>query len=175
MTIDFRSITYLNEGSSIQKSGYQALIKSNVLSHLKKYDPVLVGTLPLDIFVAGSDLDIICYTTNLNLFFNELKENYSLYPKFEIHQKLISNVPSIIAKFHLYEFAFEIFGQNTRIEDQHAYKHLIIEHHILEQKGKDFKNQIISLKQMGIKTEHAFAQLLGLKGNPYDSLLNYSP
>lgn len=48
---------------------------------------------------------------------------------------------------------------------------MLVEHQILAQKGKDFRAKIIDLKKMGIKTEPAFAQLLGLQGDPYKSLL----
>jgi hypothetical protein len=48
---------------------------------------------------------------------------------------------------------------------------MIIESRILKEKGIDFKEKIIKLKSSGIKTEPAFAKLLGLNGNPYVELL----
>ena len=48
---------------------------------------------------------------------------------------------------------------------------MIIEHKILAAHDNDFKTEIIKLKQAGLKTEPAFARLLGLDGDPYEALL----
>ncbi len=48
---------------------------------------------------------------------------------------------------------------------------MITEHAILKEKGKNFKQEIIKLKASGLKTEPAFAKLLGIEGDPYEELL----
>jgi len=48
---------------------------------------------------------------------------------------------------------------------------MIIENRILKEKGSKFKQRLKELKADGIKTEPAFAKLLGLHGNPYTELL----
>lgn len=50
---------------------------------------------------------------------------------------------------------------------------MLIEATILNKYGEDFRRKIIELKESGVKTEPAFAQLLELKGNPYEGLLNF--
>ncbi len=50
---------------------------------------------------------------------------------------------------------------------------MIIEHKILSSKGDEFRAEIIRLKQDGLKTEPAFAKMLGLQGNPYEELLKF--
>lgn len=42
---------------------------------------------------------------------------------------------------------------------------------ILNLLGLDFKNKVIQLKRSGLKTEPAFAELLNIKCNPCDKLL----
>ena len=76
-----------------------------------------------------------------------------------------------MAKFSTQTFTIEFFGQNTPVQQQHAYKHMLIEHKILQKMGPEFKAAIIKLKKEGLKTEPAFAKLLGLTGNPYTALL----
>ncbi len=49
---------------------------------------------------------------------------------------------------------------------------MMFEYRILQEKGEDFKNEIIALKRQGIKTEPAFGILLGLE-NPYEDLLKF--
>lgn len=48
---------------------------------------------------------------------------------------------------------------------------MIIEAEILAQLDNDFRQQIITMKTNGWKTEPAFAQVLGLEGDPYEALL----
>jgi hypothetical protein len=50
---------------------------------------------------------------------------------------------------------------------------MITEFRILQLRGEEFRHDIIALKKSGLKTEPAFASLLGLSGDPYEALLNY--
>jgi hypothetical protein len=79
---------------------------------------------------------------------------------------------SIKANFYIEDFEFEIFGQHLESLQQNAYQHMIIEHRVLIEKGEKFRQGIVKLKRQGLKTEPAFAKLLGLNGNPYKELLN---
>jgi len=72
----------------------------------------------------------------------------------------------------LEEFPIEIFAQNKPTIEQNAYRHMIAEYKILQEKGEEFKEKIIDLKKKGIKTEPAFGMLLGLE-NPYEDLLKF--
>ena len=85
----------------------------------------------------------------------------------------MNGVDSLVCNFTIEEFSVELFAQNVPTKLQNAYRHMIIEYDILEQKGEEFRKQIINLKEKGWKTEPAIAELLGLKGNPYLELLNY--
>ncbi len=71
------------------------------------------------------------------------------------------------------DFEIEIFGQSIPTKQQFAYRHLIVEHHLLNKHGEEFRQQIIELKRQGHKTEPAFALALGLTGDPYTELLNF--
>jgi hypothetical protein len=48
---------------------------------------------------------------------------------------------------------------------------MLIEHSLLTEKGEHFRQEIIKLKRQGLKTEPAFAKLLGLDGDPYKAIL----
>jgi hypothetical protein len=49
MPSDWRDLTYLLHGTATQQAAYQALETLRVFSLLSPFDPILAGTVPLDI------------------------------------------------------------------------------------------------------------------------------
>ncbi|KFF13838.1 DUF4269 domain-containing protein [Flavobacterium hydatis] len=171
--IDFTNINYLKNGNSKQSKAYEVLTSKEMLSKITEFNPILVGTIPINIDIENSDLDIICYWENKQKFIKKLNTAFGNESDFEIQQTLIDNKETIIANFKTQDFEIEIFGQNIPVNQQNGYRHMIIEYEILQTKGENFRQEIIKLKQQGYKTEPAFGLLLGLKGNPYLELLEY--
>jgi Domain of unknown function (DUF4269) len=171
MPKDFFDIEYLIHGSAFQKKGYAVIKNTGVLDVLHEFDPVLAGTLPLDIFIKGSDLDILCYALDLSAFEKILITNFSGYSDFTIHKTEVKEINSIIARFNALGFDFEIFGQPVPTRNQLAFRHLVVEDKILQMNGEEFKSKIVALKLAGMKTEPAFAHVLNLNGDPFESLL----
>jgi hypothetical protein len=171
--IDFTSIDYLKVGSDIQRKAYWSLTDHSILNDLEKFDPILVGTIPIGIDIEGSDLDIICCWKEKTDFIEALENCFGDYPNFELTETNYNNEATVICRFGLEDFIVEIFGQTTPTKEQFAYRHMIIEYKVLERMGEPFRQQIIELKKSGLKTEPAFAQLLKLNGDPYVELLKY--
>jgi len=167
--MNFNTIDYLKNGNAKQKHVYSILTKHSILFHLEKYDPLVVGTIPLAIDVEASDIDIICCWTDKNEFETCLKKNFNACSNFKIKDN--PERGSILATFMLDNFQFEIWGQNIPTQQQLGYQHMIIEYRLLVKHGESFRSKIIRLKQQGYKTEPAFAYLLGLHGDPYEELL----
>lgn len=170
---DFLAINYLKSGTARQRKAFEVLNENLILQKLSDFMPVLVGTIPINIDIDSSDLDIACYWTHKNHFIETVKNHFSEEKGFQIYEKEISGIAAVVANFFVDDFEIEIFGQNLPVEEQFGFRHMIIEAKILEEKGGDFRQKIIALKKSGIKTEPAFAQLLNLKGNPYEALLNF--
>jgi hypothetical protein len=168
----FDTLDYLKGGNHRQCRAYTVLTKY-VFPYLKKYKPVLAGTIPLGIDIEKSDLDVLCCVTSTNAFVTDIQVNFSSYEGFEVRQRELDSVPTVIANFFCEGFEIEIFGQNIPVHQQNGYRHMIIEDAILQMEGETFREKIIRLKKQGIKTEPAFAQLLGLEGDPYNALLEY--
>lgn len=57
----------------------------------------------------------------------------------------------------------------------YAFRHMVVEHQILCTREEGFRQKILNLKRQGYKTEPAFAKVLGLRGDPYEAILNYNP
>jgi len=171
--MNFEDLEYLKNGSISQQQAFEVLNKHAIMLHLKAFEPILVGTFPININIKSSDLDIICYWKNKTEFLSCIQNQFQKHKNFRIREQLHSGRETILANFRIDGFEIEIFGQNIPTKLQNAYCHLLIEHEILNQKGESFRQLIIQLKNEGLKTEPAFCQLLGISGNPYEGLLNY--
>jgi hypothetical protein len=170
---DFKNISYLKTGNQKQQLAFEVLMKNKILENLTDFDPILVGTIPINIDIENSDLDIICYWKNKSDFIKRIKALFEKESNFGIQEIVIDHRDSVVANFHIDAFEIEIFGQNVPTDLQNGYKHMIIEDKILRSKDENFRLEIINLKEKGLKTEPAFGLLLGLKGNIYEELLDF--
>ncbi|GAA3404046.1 DUF4269 domain-containing protein [Paenibacillus hodogayensis] len=160
----------MQSGQTTQRRAFRALSELGILRDLARYRPVLCGTVPISIDVEGSDLDIIMEVYEPERFKRDVHALYGMQEAFVYKEKQIRQIPSQKANFSFDGFAFELFAQPIPVERQHAYLHMLVEHHLLL-RHPDIRTKIINLKKQGIKTEPAFAQVLGLTGDPYEALL----
>jgi hypothetical protein len=167
----FKSIEYLKTGNSRQRRAYALLKELSVFDKLSDYAPVLAGTIPIDIDIPDSDLDIICMCTDHYEFADTVTRLFEDKRDFTVGEKMFNGVRSTVAKFTTDDFAIEIFAQNIPTDRQNAYRHMVVENRILMDRGDEFRQKVRQLKQEGYKTEPAFAKLLGIKGDAYIELL----
>ena len=171
MKINFEDIGYLITGNDKQRGAYETLKKYRVMDLLEKFDPILTGTIPINIDIETSDLDISCCYSDKNEFIDAVMQSFSHEKHFVLRQS--SEFDSVVSSFWLDNFELELFGQSIPTKQQYAYRHMLIEHQLLEDRGEVFRQEIIALKKQGYKTEPAFGIALGLKGNPYEELLKF--
>jgi hypothetical protein len=169
---NWNDLSYLLRGSHRQQEAYHALQSLAVLDILEEYSPVLVGTIPLDIDVPDSDLDIICEALDLATFEHLVVSAFGLEEDFHVENVSIKSVSSVIASFDYGGFPIEIFGQPQPVTEQDAYRHMIIEARLLNMGGENARQAIQQIKLSGLKTEPAFARYFQLEGNPYQQLLD---
>jgi hypothetical protein len=166
------AIEYLQAGSPVQRAVYLVLQRHAVLHKLQAYSLCLVGTFPLDIAVASSDVDIICEVHDFGQFCRLVGQHFSQCPAYAARQLYLSGIPSLVISFYLDEFEIEIFGQPLPPTQQAGYRHLAVEARLLAVGGPMLREKVIQLKTNGIKTEAAFATLLSLPGDPYQAVLD---
>lgn len=166
---DWKSIEYLSEGNKRQKEAYFVLKETAILEKLNNYHPILVGTIPIDIDIESSDLDIICQTDDYKTFGDLIQLHFQHFEGFSTN----INESRYLARFRFKNFEIEVFATNQPTDLQPAYRHMIVEDRILQLLGINFRNEIRVLKNKGLKTEPAFGQLLTIKENPYEELLKY--
>lgn len=141
---------------------------------LAEFDPTFVGTLPLDVDIAGSDVDVICRVADPARFAAILTDQYGDQPDFLVVPEGGGKAYTL-CRFSCVNFAIEIFGQNKPVTEQHAYLHLQAERKLLTIGGEAAREAIRALKRSGVKTEPAFAQYFKLDGEPYQRLLELAP
>ncbi len=169
----FLTLEYLKSGNKAQQEVFRLLTQSQLMHVLSAYHPVLAGTVPLDINIEGSDLDIICQFDEKWQFKELMINEFSNHPKFEISELLMHGKETIIANFYIENWEIEVFGQAVPVLKQAAYRHLLAEYNLLRQHGDWLKEEVIKLKKGGYKTEPAFAKALNLPGDPYQALFAF--
>lgn len=171
--IDFLTLDYLRRGTPRQQVVFTLVSGLGIFPDLQAYTPVLAGTVPINIDIPSSDLDILCCFDDALSFYKVVQKKVGGFPEFKIYRTSLRGEDTVVANFTAGGFAFEIFGQAVPVTQQAGYRHMIIEHMILQERGEAFRQQVLSLKQAGYKTEPAFATLLQLEGDPYQAMLDY--
>jgi hypothetical protein len=171
MLKDWRDLTYLLHGTATQRAAYDALEALQVLALLGAFDPILAGTIPLDIDVPGSDLDIVCYAADIEAFAQHLHDAFGHCDTFVLQHTVVDGLPTVIGQCTSRGFPIEIFGQPRPVMEQHAVRHMVVEERLLRHGGPEVRRQIRHRKGQGLKTEPALAVVFGLPGAPYQTLL----
>jgi ribosomal protein S18 acetylase RimI-like enzyme len=143
---------------------------ARLLRDLSPFDPTLIGTFPLGLQVAGSDLDIACACQDLDVFERALRAGLV---NLGVAAPRVERIPgpAVVAGFELGDAAVEVFGQALPVHLQAGFRHMVVEGQLLVHGGAALRERVRQLKRGGMKTEPAFARVLGLAGDPYAALL----
>jgi len=143
-----------------------------IYSELADYNPTFVGSMPIDVDVPGSDVDVISEVSDHAEFARTLQDLYGDQPDFLI-SPIGGGKTYTICRFSCVNFAIEIFGQDKPVKSQNAYIHMEVERRLLTIGGETAREGIRSLKRQGLQTEPAFAKYFKLDGDPYKRLLEF--
>ena len=172
--MNFRNPAYLTRDSARQQRAYRALQSLGIFRILRDHTPTLAGTIPLNIDIRGSDLDIVCDVRDLDAFTRTITDAFGTHTGFCIKREIVKGIASVIANFDYAGFPIEISGQSTPVRAQNAYRHMLVEARLLTIGGERARRAIRQLKRAGLKTEPAFAHYFNLAGDPYEVLLQLS-
>ena len=170
MTLRWHDITYLSTGTPTQRRAFASLSSLGILTTLAPFNATLASTVCTDIDIEGSDLDIICYITEPDLFRAALLQNFGTLPGFDLSES--SDPLRIVATFMFDGFEIEVFAEAIPVAQQNAYRHMCQTARVIEAGGPHIREAIRDLKRRGMKTEPAVAHLLALDGDPYEAVLN---
>lgn len=150
---------------------YEAVVQDlKMMEKLAPFSPMMIGTPPLGIDVATSDIDIACYSEDLDYFEMECTQAFGAIGGYSLTRTTAQSIATTIVRFASHDWDIEIFCQPTPVEQQWGVRHYRIEQRILALAPR-VAPMIRAMKEGGLKTEPAFATLLGLKGDPYAALL----
>ncbi|MBF9143580.1 DUF4269 domain-containing protein [Hymenobacter properus] len=170
---DFTNLRYLQHGNHRQQRAYSILAALDLWKVLADFKPVLAGTIPLNIDIIGSDLDVLCevQVTETQRFIELLQKHYGRRNGFCLTQPIVNGQSSIICNFRYWNREIELFGQPVPTARQNGFRHLLVEAAVLAAGGERWRRAVRRLKKQGMKTEPAFAKLLRLPGDAYAALL----
>jgi hypothetical protein len=152
----------------------EALGASRIPEVLKHFNPTVVGTLPLDLAVATSDVDIVCEARDPNAFADVVWDAYRPCEGFQLYRWREEGRP-VVARFVLGDWPFELFADARPIDQQRAWRHFDVERRLLELDDGRLHAAVRRLRADGCKTEPAFAVALNLVGDPYLAMLELFP
>jgi len=78
----------------------------------------------------------------------------------------------VVVSFEAAVWQIQLYGEAIPVERQRGWRHFTVERRLLAVGGQDLRAAVLALRQRGMKTEPAFAAVLGLKGDPYVALLD---
>ncbi|HZQ37565.1 MAG TPA: DUF4269 domain-containing protein [Dehalococcoidia bacterium] len=166
----FLTLDYLGQGTLRQRAAAAALAKLGVFERLAPFGPLLAGTIPLDVDLPGSDLDVLCEAHDPDAFVAAARAGFGQCDGFSHHRAEHQGLPAAIVRFQAEGFAVELFGQPLPAAQQQAFLHLVAEARLLAAGGSDDREAIRALKLEGLNTEPAFGERFMLTGDPYVTL-----
>ncbi len=179
MAFDLGSIEYLAEGSLRQKRAYLALRELDLFASLAQWTgdemqlgvgSALAGSIPLDLAVSDSDLDIVTFSSDLKQTAILFREKFSEMQNFSSSRGIVLGTATLVTSFDFGGESLEIFTQNVPLPLQNAIVHMLVEERLLILGGSAFRKKVLALREQGLKTEPAFGEVLGLE-EPYRELL----
>jgi len=173
--LDTQSFSGIGRLATASPKGAQAadiLDRFQILECLVDYGPEVVGTLPLGIEIATSDIDILCNVSGLDAFGLFADHAFGGFAGYTRHRRDATDHvgAAVVVRFECDGLPIEIFATDRQAREQYGFVHMLVEARILHIMGDGFARKIQDLKQTGIKTEPAFASLLRLDGDPYLAL-----
>jgi hypothetical protein len=146
-----------------------AIHRTGVLDLLARFDPHVIGTLPLGIALPESDIDIACHAPDPDAASELIWTTFSSADDFALYRWSARGRP-LIAKFEAEGWPFEVFVSPELVADQAGWQHFKVEQRLLDLGGFALRDQVMALRLQGMKTEPAFVTVLGLPGDPYTAL-----
>lgn len=148
----------------------EALRRIGYPGRLAGFDPHPAGTPPLGLDRAESDIDLLCHAPDPEALAAVAWADFRHLPGFSVHRWCGDGRP-VVVRFVSAGWPVEIFGSPLPVAEQPGWRHFEAERRLLALGGSGLRRQVIGARDRGLKTEPAFAAVLGLDGDPYAAML----
>ncbi len=122
------------------------------MEQLAAFRPMMIGTPPLGIDVATSDIDVACYSEDLNDFETRCAQAFGGLAGYSSTRATAQAIATSIIHFASHDWDVEIFCQPVPVERQWGVRHFRIEQRILTLAPR-VAPMIRVMKEQGLKTE----------------------
>ncbi len=143
------------------------------VAHTKKlggFPSMVIGTPPLDLATQDSDIDIAFQADDLDQFQRNAASAFGDLPCYSHHFASKRGERYLCVQFQTLGWDVELFCQSIPLDQQWGVRHFHMERRLLDL-NPPMRQLVLQLKHQGMKTEPAFAAVLGLAGDPYEAIL----
>lgn len=140
---------------------------------LKPYRPRIVGSMPLGLRTADSDIDVLVDVSDLDAFAIAMHDAHGGTDGFVMYRRAAGDCEpeSLVVRIETAAWPVEITAQSRPTVEQVLYRHYAVLNRLLRIGGEDLREDILALKDEGVSTAQAFAEILGLDGDASTALL----
>lgn len=92
-------VKYLKNGNPRQQEVYNVMMELQLMEKLCEFDPILVGTIPIEIDLPDSDLDVICCVSEFDLFNGAINERLDDIHNFQFSYFTKTGSESLVVQF----------------------------------------------------------------------------
>ncbi len=153
-------------------SNHQVVIERLAIADkLVQFPSMIIGTPPLGLATQNSDIDVAFQADDLHRFQQEAALAFGEQANYSHHSGCKRGEPYACIQFHAFDWEVELFCQSIPLDQQWGVRHFLVEQRLL-QLHPPLRLAVLELKQRGMKTEPAFASVLGLAGDPNEAILS---
>lgn len=158
----------------VARKPYTVVLEELGLPHtLADFDARVVGTPPLGLDVAESDIDLICHAGDPDAFVRVVQSLFGSETGFTISRRGGPLHP-IVVNFWRSGWPVELYAIDQPTCLQPGWLHFDVERRLLRLGDAAFERRVRERRASGEKTEPAFAHVLRLEGDPYLALIELS-
>ncbi|WP_404378955.1 DUF4269 domain-containing protein [Caenispirillum salinarum] len=140
---------------------------------LRPYRPRIVGSMPLGLRTADSDIDVLVEVSDLDAFATKMHEAHGATDDFLMYRRAADDhgPEALVVRIETAAYPVEIHAQGRPTVEQIPYRHYAVLNRLLRLGGGDLREEVLARKEDGERTEQAFAGALGLEGDASTALL----
>lgn len=135
--------------STSTRPGFRAALEiTGLLDRLAGFDPHVVGTPPLGLDLAGSDIDIVCHAPDPDVVARLMWDHFGDRQQFLLWRWRAGDRP-VVACFTAAGWPFEVFAAPRPVAEQAGWRHFRVEQRLLARGGEALRRALAAAGFIG--------------------------